>query len=74
MKEKQIEDITIESGVPLPPRFANGTGMTAAFRAMKPGDSFFHKGNRVTPANLARQAGIKVAIRKEGDGFRIWKV
>lgn len=71
-------NINIESGIPLPAaRNASRPGYVAAFRQMKPGDSFVVPDMKT--ANAARTAGVasgvKVATRAQPDGsVRIWRL
>ena len=70
--------LVIESGVSVPEK-RGGTGMSrkvrAAYKQMKPGDSFrvpFTNGNRATVSLLARAAGIFIATRHVDDTLRVW--
>lgn len=69
-------ELKIEKGVPIPPAKQKSTGRMALLRAMKKGDSVFVKSNNAS--NLytgAKMAWGKdcYAIRKERDGYRIWR-
>lgn len=67
-------DIKIETGIPAPTRRQQDTGVTAALRSMKVGDSFVHS-ERGSLHQIARQIGLHLATRKQEDGsYRIWRI
>ena len=63
--------IKIQRGVPIPPG-RKCTGIMVAIKAMKVGDSFIYH-NAKSARSVANFAKIKICIREEGDGFRIWR-
>lgn len=71
---KDAFEIKIEHGVPLK-GFYNSQ-LSNAMRKMKVGDSFlFPEELRNNPPSTARRLGMKVSIRKTGDGMvRVWRI
>jgi hypothetical protein len=63
----------IDKNIPSPPE------RTAMLRRMEPGDSVYVPGVKDATAayaryfNPAKRIGIKIKIRKEADGVRIWR-
>lgn len=64
----------IQRKVPVP-KPHRGRGLTATLRACKVGDSFLVPGSisRTGAYTVARHLGVTVAVRQEGEGFRIWR-
>lgn len=63
-----MSEIKIDKGVPMPTKYP--------WKSMEIGDSFVFP---YRPSNkglyrCAAHAGIKISIRKEGDGIRIWRI
>lgn len=60
--------ITIEKDVPLPAKYP--------FAAMEVGDSFTTNNHTAVAAasSYGRRNGMKFASRKNGSGYRIWRV
>lgn len=76
-------DIKIDKDVPLPTgQPANNKGiLVRTLKSMKVGDSFLFVLNgrsfvsqRVAMYRRSETAGVTIATRNEGDGFRVWKV
>lgn len=65
-------DLKIEKGIPLPPPRRAGGTVLAALRSMKVGESFLYDKNNGL-ANMAARAGVKIATRKEGGQYRVWR-
>ena len=68
--------IKVEHGIPIPTG-ANKTYLveSKALSLCKVGDSFLCSvRNRSSLYGLARYRNMRIAIRKEGDGLRIWRV
>lgn len=66
----------IEKNIPIPTPHKK-TGVTAIFRQMEVGDSVWIESEKINPTNaytLAKYAKIKIATRREGDGYRMWGV
>jgi hypothetical protein len=67
----------IEKGIPIPTKFCN-SGIAATMRAMEVGDSVLVPGtaNNVSAnvAYITRRTSMKFAQRKEGNGYRIWRI
>jgi len=69
----------IEKGFPIPETKSHKTSI-AVLRTMDVGDSFFLDGEaHNSPAIYAWRAqasksAIKISIRKEGNGMRLWRV
>ena len=69
--------ITVESGVPMPPRPGSVMeGLTAALDTMKVGDSFrLRRGSYNSMRTMASMRKYRMATRADGDGFiRVWRV
>lgn len=72
-----MSKFVIEKAVPLPKRKVSEDHRKLLTK-MEPGDSFFvpqrdqKEGNRIRAA--ARYHNIKLAIRAEGDGMRVWRL
>lgn len=68
----------IEKGVPIPPSSGGGRKPKYPWREMKVGDSFFVEGEPIKLRNslypLATRHNIKLTIRTEGNGVRVWRV
>lgn len=65
----------VEKGIPIPKR-RHGVRGKYPLEELEPGDSFWVKDEQDT--NLcrvyARRHGIRMTRRREGDGFRIWRL
>ena len=76
--------ITIEKGVPLPPRRTAPSLCSNLLASMEPGDSFIvplEEGRKMqhykayhNAVNWARRSGRKVTARLTPEGLRIWRV
>jgi hypothetical protein len=69
--------IKVEKGIPIPARGSN-RGSTYPYKQLEVGDSFYVKGKTAakfsaSAYNQARKAGIKVTVRNEKDGVRVWR-
>lgn len=65
----------IEKNVPLPQSWnVRASGLPETLRALEAGDSFHFNGPKTSPHVLAWRLGIKITLRKDGDGFRVWRV
>ena len=65
----------IERGVPVPAITSpKDRGFTATLRAMGVGDSVVLPTTASTLHNIARRLSGKFTVRKEGAGFRVWRV
>lgn len=66
----------IEKGIPTPPR--RSTKKIYPFSEMEVGDSFLAEKRTVGRAAIGfakhHKNGWKFALRKDGDGFRIWRI
>lgn len=50
-------------------------GLTHELRVMKPGDSFLIYEDEAKPLyGLARQIGVYIKTKKEGNAIRVWKL
>ena len=69
MKKAGWVQIKIEKGIPMRPR------TRFPFKKMGIGDSFFlaDKKARTVLYASARSAGVKLSIRREGAGIRVWR-
>lgn len=71
----KVGQFEIEKGIPLPDAWP---GFVKALRQMEVGDSFFVQDPGLctmsTIYSLAYREGIRVSIRQQNDGIRIWKV
>lgn len=70
-----LPTVKIEKRVPVP---ATGrtTGMMDAMRSMSVGDSFvLPKGIQPYGTHAyAKIAGIKITVKKQKDGYRVWRI
>lgn len=71
-----MSNFVIENDVPLPADA--GTRQKYPFGALEVGDSFFVAGVKSkqisgTAAQYSRRHGIKLIVRTEGDGVRVWR-
>jgi hypothetical protein len=75
---KTVAQLKIEHGVPIPPISTRQGNNIRLLQAMKPGDSvFFDKPiekKAVRLYRVAKKMGIKIAIRKEAGGSRVWRM
>lgn len=70
----KTNEIKIDHDIPIPSKGYASKGYSQVLKAMKAGDSFLYKGH--SPAGIRSASwryGIKVATRKEWEGFRIWR-
>lgn len=73
-------EFLIEDGIPMPPSYGNSknrSGVIAAVRSMKAGQSFAFDGKRQTLSSYAHYAakkyGGKFTVRSvDGGGARVW--
>jgi len=70
--------VEIEKNVPVPPpRKEPNAGLTSLLRAMDVGDSIFAPGGQsacVIASSVGKAKGVKFTARKEGDGWRVWRL
>lgn len=67
-----MSEIKIDKGIPVPLTLKS----KYPFKAMAIGDSFFIE-DRSQRSNMylyAKRIGIKVTVREEGSGARVWRV
>lgn len=66
--------LKLEKKIPIP-RTGKTTGMTDLMQKMGVGESFRLPAglNPAHPHAYARKIKIKVMVRKEGDGYRVWR-
>lgn len=62
----------IEKNIPVPRQWA--MGLTAAMSRLEVGDSLHYEGPLSSPQVVARRLGIKVVVRSEKNGCRVWRV
>jgi hypothetical protein len=78
MSTKGLPELKIEHGVPIPPVATRQGANIRLLQSMKPGDSvFFDKPIEYKAVRLyrvAKKTGIKIVIRKEAHGMRVWRV
>lgn len=74
--EAQAIAFEIESGVPVPSRHVNrASAVRDALGRMVTGDSVkVAKGQTAAFRIQAHKMGVKIACRKDGEGFRVWKM
>lgn len=68
--------VKIEKRVPVPPT-GRTTGMSQALKKMAIGDSFMLPPSITypySPHSYAKAAGVKVTIKKQKDGYRVWRI
>ena len=69
---------TIEKGIPVPTTTARKGNNIELLNTMEPGDSVFFdapiKKKATRFYRTAKHLGIKVIIRKDGEGMRMWKL
>ena len=66
---------TLDKDVPIPaPRVGPRSELGSHLAAMEIGNSFQTRMQRNTIYSLARYYHISVAVRKEKNGFRVWRV
>jgi hypothetical protein len=68
-----MDTYKIEKGVPLPDTLRTPT---YPFKEMEIGDSFFveSRSKKAGIHSTAKHYGITITIRKQGSGFRVWRV
>jgi hypothetical protein len=71
----------IEAGVPMPPHHRRRTGqepwrdLADALSRMQPTESVVYEGHRAEVTHAARNAGVEVTARLEGNKrWRVWRV
>ena len=69
--------VKIDKGIPVPPRGSNRASKYP-YDKLEIGDSFFVKGKNATKFSAsaytqARKLGIKLTVRNEKDGVRVWR-
>ena len=73
-----MTEINIEFGVPIPPKKRpTNTGEVQALTALahaKVGSSVYLESELGSRSRVAEQYNVKFMARKEGDGYRIWRV
>ena len=68
-----MKTAAIQKNVPIPP--PRQTGITALLKQLKVGESVIvDTPNRGSLHGNAKNIGIKIVTRKEGSGFRVWRV
>jgi len=69
--------LKIEKGIPIPTTTARKGNNVEQLKAMEPGDSVYFdapiKKKATRFYRVAKRLGIKVVIRVEGDGMRMWR-
>jgi hypothetical protein len=67
--------LKLEKKIPVP-RTGKTTGMTDLMQKMAVSESFrLPDGLKAAhPHAYARKLGIKVTVRREGDGYRVWRI
>lgn len=64
----------IDKGIPIPGS-RKYSELTEAALKMEIGDSvFIENGLKQDGHNMGRATGFKFSVRKEGDGYRVWRV
>jgi hypothetical protein len=70
--------ITIDKGIPMPPRRHGGRHIRYPFAEMEVGDSFFHAGSassvEAAASSYARHSGKRFSARYVAGGVRIWRI
>ena len=70
--------LTIEKGIPIPATTARKGNNIELLRSMAPGDSVFFDAPIIKKATrfyrVAKHLGVKVLIRREGTGMRMWRM
>lgn len=64
--------VKIEKRVPLP-TIGKTVGIASAMRKMAVGDSFTIPGG-IQPYGYARKFNIKITVKKQKDGYRVWRI
>lgn len=68
----------IEKGIPMPPATLRQGSNIQLLRTMEPGESVFFDAPIVAKAvrfyRVAKKLGVTIAIRKESEGVRMWKL
>jgi hypothetical protein len=67
-----IPTVKIEKRVPIPPT-GKTVGMVDAMKKMSVGDSFVLP-EGIQPYGYARNAGIKITVKKQGEVYRVWRI
>jgi len=67
-------EFKIEKGVPIPSPRRKNDGITYMFRCMEIGDSFYSESETASFHVLAKRAGVKICVRTEGLGKRVWRI
>lgn len=65
-------EVRIEKRVPLPTT-GRTIGIATAMRKMAVGDSFALP-DGIQPYGYARKFGIKITVKKQKDGYRVWRI
>lgn len=75
LSSRWVGDFLIESGIPIPESQAR-TGLSAALRALKVGDSLVVKDKKASSVHAyAVRVGIRIKTKTEEDGTaRIWRI
>lgn len=65
-------EITIQKGISIPPASQAGR---YPWKSMEVGDSFYAEMKRPGAFHTAaRHQKIKISYRKEGNGYRVWRI
>jgi hypothetical protein len=73
-KKQTSTEIVIEKNVPIP-TVGSGDGVTATLRKCEVGDSFLLPNNSTNLHCIAKQIGMKIKNRREGETHRrVWRV
>ena len=69
--------VKIDKGIPVPPR-GNNRSTKYPYQQLEIGDSFYVKGKTAAKFSAsaytqARKHGIKLTVRNEKDGVRVWR-
>lgn len=70
MSDDKSTTIRIEKGISIPSR------RKSIIDSMEVGDSFFvlSKRNQSGYHATAKSRGVKITVRREGDGYRVWRI
>jgi hypothetical protein len=72
-----VTEIIIETGILIPPKKrATNTGEVQALTALAQaniGDSIYLESDLGARSRIAEKYNIKFTVRKEGEGYRIWR-
>jgi hypothetical protein len=72
-KKQAMTEIVIEKNIPIP-SIGHGNGITATLKKCEVGDSFLIPINSTNLHFTAKQIGMKIKTRREGESRRVWRV